>query len=424
MPDPYREAVRTLSDRIVEAQKPIKVLSAINWDDEIKAKFFAADFKEQPEIDKAYYDGRKIKMDADATRSELRQIEADLVRQLGPVAPAGILMRFMCEQFRLTIDMLQARGTEQFSTMSSLLYGTPHDVFHVGGPTICDIAAQMRKVLSGMEVQTDGARDERNIPGTEAVAILRKQVDASMGPGMIEIRADDGIAADAAAGSDYIKVREDRMFSQRDLDLLEAHEAWVHVGTTANGLAQPTCTFLGKAAPRSTVTQEGLAVLTEMLNLRSHPRRLAKLMHRIEGIKAADEGASFVEVFELLRTDGLSEDESWAAAARMFRGSLPEAGPFTKDLGYSKGLVLTLLYVRLAINLGRSHRIPLLFCGKVDLLDMSTLHDLEEEGLVDAPKFVPPPFNDLPALASTLSLGGFMRELDWGRLEADYSKLI
>jgi hypothetical protein len=161
-----------------------------------------------------------------------------------------------------------------------------------------------------------------------------------------------------------------------------------------------------------------------MLNLRSHPRRLAKLMHRIEGIKAADEGASFVEVFELLRTDGLSEDESWAATARIFRGSLPEAGPFTKDLGYSKGLVLTLLYVRLAINLGRSHRIPLLFCGKVDLLDMSTLHDLEEEGLVETPKFVPPPFNDLPSLASTLSLGGFMREIDWVRLEADYSKLI
>ncbi len=55
---------------------------------------------------------------------------------------------------------------------------------------------------------------------------------------------------------------------------------------------------------------------------------------------------------------------------------------------------------------------------------MSTLHDLEEEGLVETPKFVPPPFNDLPSLASTLSLGGFMRELDWGRLEADYSKLI
>jgi uncharacterized protein (TIGR02421 family) len=253
---------------------------------------------------------------------------------------------------------------------------------------------------------------------------LRAMVDASMGKGMVEVLADDGIAADAAAGSDYIKVREDRSFSQRDLDLLEAHEAWVHIGTTQNGLSQPVCTFLGKAAPRTTVTQEGLAVLTEMLNLRSHPRRLAKLMHRIEGIKAASEGANFIEVFEMMRTEGLTDDEAWAACVRIFRGSLPDGGPFTKDLGYGKGLVLTLLYVRLAINLGRSHRIPLLFCGKVDLLDMVTLHQLEEEGLVDQPRFIPPPFNDIPALASTLSLGGFTAMLDWERLETDYSSLI
>jgi uncharacterized protein (TIGR02421 family) len=219
-------------------------------------------------------------------------------------------------------------------------------------------------------------------------------------------------------------LRHDRLFSQRDLDLLEAHEGWVHVGTTLNGLAQPVCTFLGKAAPRSTVTQEGLAVLTEMVNLRSHPRRLAKLMHRIEGIEKAASGASFVEVFEVFRTEGLSEDEAWGAASRIFRGSLPESGPFTKDLGYGKGLVLTLLYVRLAIQLGRTHRIPLLFCGKVDLLDMVTLHQLEEEGIVEQSRFVPPPFDDLPALASALSLGGFNVMLDWERLEKDYSSLI
>jgi uncharacterized protein (TIGR02421 family) len=266
--------------------------------------------------------------------------------------------------------------------------------------------------------------DERSIPGTEAVVILQKACDASMGEGMVEVRPDDGIAADAAAGSDYIKVREDRMFSKRDLHLLETHEAWVHIGTTQNGLAQPVCTFLGKAAPRTTVTQEGLAVLTEMLNLRSHPRRLAKLMHRIEGIRAASEGASFVEVFELFRTDGLSEDDAWAATVRIFRGSLPDAGPFTKDLGYGKGLILTFLYVRLAIYLGRAHRIPLLFCGKVDLLDMVTLHQLEEEGLVEQPRFIPPPFDDIPSLASTLSLSGFSAMLDWSRLETDYAALI
>ena len=74
------------------------------------------------------------------------------------------------------------------------------------------------------------------------------------------------------------------------------------------------------------MTQEVWAVLTEMLNLRSHPRRLAKLMHRIEGIRAASEGANFVEVFEMFRTDDLTEDEAWAAAVRIFRGTCPTKG--------------------------------------------------------------------------------------------------
>ena len=140
----------------------------------------------------------------------------------------------------------------------------------------------------------------------------------SAGEGKIEIRTDDSIASDAAAGSDYIKMREDRFFSRRDLDLLEAHEGWVHVSTTMNGLAQPVCTFLGKAAPRTTVTQEGLAVLTEMLNLRSHPMRLAKLMRRIDAIEMAAGGATFLDVFESLRVDGLTEDDAWVTTSRVF----------------------------------------------------------------------------------------------------------
>jgi uncharacterized protein (TIGR02421 family) len=219
-------------------------------------------------------------------------------------------------------------------------------------------------------------------------------------------------------------MREDRFFSQRDIDLLEAHEGWVHVSTTMNGLAQPVCTFLGKAAPRTTVTQEGLAVLTEMLNLRSHPHRLAKLMRRIDAIDIASRGGTFLDVFEAMRTEGLSEDDAWVTTSRVFRGSVPEGGPFTKDLGYGKGLILTLIYVRMAIRLGKTGRIPLLFCGKVDLLDMAVLHELYDEDLVEAPEFVPPPFDDMPALATTLALGRFTSQLDIDRMADDYEKLF
>lgn len=422
--DTYRETVRELSDALVEAQRPIRLLSAVNWDDEIRDRFFAAGFREQPAVDADYYAGRSISLDPEATRSQLRDVESAIGARLGPLSPAATLMRFMCEQFRLTVDLIDARGTPEFSRIAALLYGSTSDVFHVGGPTVADLATTMRATLEANSVAIDGIRDDRTIPGDRAAALLQAQLDTSVGPGVIDVREDDGIASDAAAGSDYIKVRSDRSFSQRDIDLLEAHEGWVHVATTLNGLAQPVCTFLGKAAPRTTVTQEGLAVLTEMLNNRSHPRRLAKLMRRIEAIRLAEEGATFLDVFHACRDDGISDDDAWVITSRVFRGSTPTDGPLTKDLGYGKGLILTLMYVRMAIRFGRTDRIPMLFCGKVDLLDLPALHLLEDEGIVEAPAFIPPPFDDLPALATTLSLGRFTSQLDVDRLSSDYQSVF
>lgn len=420
--DTYRSTIKDLSDRLVAAQRPIKVLSAVNWDDEIRDRFFASGFKEQPVVDRDYYLRREIRLDHDRTRAELSEIGSDISACLDEDDPTRRLMLFIVEQFVRTVEMIEHRGTSRFSELSGELYGTPFDTFHAGGPKVCDLSATIRKTMEANAHHLEASVDDRDIPGAEAVSLLRKQLDSSVGPGRIEVLVDDKIASDAAAGSDYIKMREDRFFSQRDIDLLEAHEGWVHVSTTLNGLDQPVCTFLGKAAPRTTVTQEGLAVLTEMLNLRSHPRRLAKLMRRIDAIRLAWEGATFVDVFEAMRTDGLSETDAWVTTSRVFRGSLPDAGPFTKDLGYGKGLILTLMYVRMAIRFGKPERIPLLFCGKVDLQDMAALHHLQEEELIEPASFVAPPFNDIPALATTLALGRFTSQLDVDALSVEYER--
>jgi hypothetical protein len=55
---------------------------------------------------------------------------------------------------------------------------------------------------------------------------------------------------------------------------------------------------------------------------------------------------------------------------------------------------------------------------------MAALHDLDEEGLVERPEFVPPPFHDLPALATTLALGRFTSQLDLERLSRDFAHLF
>ena len=92
--------------------------------------------------------------------------------------------------------------------------------------------------------------------------------------GAVRVRLSDGIVADSAAGSDYIKIRSDARFTEREVRLLEVHEGWVHLGTTLSGQNQPVCTFLSKGPPSSTITQEGLAVLMEILAFASHPGRV------------------------------------------------------------------------------------------------------------------------------------------------------
>lgn len=420
----YEETVRFLSDAIVEAQAPLRILNAIKWDEEVRDAFFAAGCREQPAIDTEWYASRDLGFDIDSIRDNFLDIELQINASLGTTSPLAQLLKQTCEQYRLTLDLLEARGTDAFGPLSAQLYGTTDDVFHAGGPTVAALADQFREALSWVSDLPIDDRDEKNIAGHEAVKLLQERLDRSMGPGKVDVVTDDGIVADAAAGSSYIKLRVDAMFSERQLEQLESHEGWVHVGTSSNGLAQPICTFLGKAPPRVNVTQEGLATLTEILSLTSHPARLLRIADRIDAIALATSGATFVDVVEHFRTNGMDEDESWQLVMRVFRGSTPTGMPFTKDLGYGKGLVLTYAYMRIAIRTGRLDRIPILFCGKVDINQMGTINGLYDEGLIDAPDFLPEVFEDVNALAAQVAFSRFLRDLDFERLAADYTPLL
>jgi uncharacterized protein (TIGR02421 family) len=244
-------------------------------------------------------------------------------------------------------------------------------------------------------------------------------------PDAVRVKLSDGIVADSAAGSDYIKIRSDARFTPREVRLLEVHEGWVHLGTTLNGLHQPVCTFLSKGPPSSTITQEGLAVITEIFAYASHPGRVRRLTNRIEGVALAEAGANFLEVFRYFQQQGYEANESYQHSMRIFRGSLPDGcGPFTKDLSYSKGFVLIYNFVRMAVRRGMTRRVPLLFCGKTNLADMKLLDQLIEEGLVAPPRFLPPAFADLHALTAWMCFSNFLNHLALKRVEYDYAGLF
>jgi uncharacterized protein (TIGR02421 family) len=238
------------------------------------------------------------------------------------------------------------------------------------------------------------------------------------------VELSDGILADASAGAERIKIHEGMMFSEREIRTFEIHEGWVHLGTTLNGLSQPICTFLSKGPPSATITQEGLAIITEVFTFASYPGRLKRLTNRITGVNMAEEGADFLDVFNFFRSQDLDEDDSYQSAVRVFRGSNPNLGPFTKDLSYSKGFILIYNYIRLAVQRGLLSQIPVLFIGKTTLEDVHILSDLIEEEIIIPPKYVPPQFQDLAALSAWMCYSLFLNKIDLQRMATDFKSML
>lgn len=422
----YRQTIRELSDRIVEAQRPIRVLDAIKWDAQVREAFFSQNFQEPPPVDRAYYEARPLGFDPEAKRTELQELGREIQRRLGRFNPVGALMLRICQEYETVVRMLKVRGLPEFSRFSQQLYGSAHDVFHIGEPTLADLAVTMTEALTNIDRSLFLEQEDKTITGEVAVDMLKARLDQVFPDPdhCIRVMLDDDIIADAAAGSDYLKIRKDALFNERDLRLLEMHEGWVHLGTTLNGSSQPVCTFLSKGPPSATITQEGLAILVEVIGFVSHPARLWRLTNRIRAVDMAEVGATFMDVFEHFREQGYLELDSYNNAVRVFRGSTPTEGPFTKDITYSKGFVLTYNYIQLAVRRGLLDRVQLLFCGKTTLEDMRTLAQLVDEGIVIPPRYLPPLFTDLNALTAWMCYSNFLAHLDLKRIEADYALLL
>jgi len=420
----FLDHARVLSDRLVQLQAPIRILDAVNWDRSIKERFFQQKAERNPEIEKSYYQQKQLGFSPADLRLQLAELQRDIVRQLGRLSPVSQLMTRACREYRDVVRMIEARGTEEFHELSVELFGHPDDVFHANEPSLAELATMLQSPLDTLLASDALPEEKKDIDAATAVEMLQGQLRESMAGINVNVMLSDGIVSDAAAGSDRIKLNQDVKFSQRELDILEVHEGWIHIGTTQNGLQQPYLTCLSKGTPSATITQEGLAVLTEVITLRSTPRRLAKLVSRIHATALAADGAEFVEVYRALLQQGIKEDEAYTLAQRVFRGSTPTGKPFTKDLAYIRGFVLVYNLIRVAVQLGKIDRLPLLLAGKLAVDDFRLICELADSGMIQQPTFVPPHFKDLRGLATWLSVGRFLGDFSFAQLENDYRPLI
>ena len=207
----------------------------------------------------------------------------------------------------------------------------------------------------------------------------------------------DDIAAKAAAGIDGVRIKRGVRFSRRDLAQLEFHEGHVHVATALNGRAQPVMSFIGYPSPRTTGTQEGLAVLTEFLTQSTSIERMRRLADRTLAIKMAEDGADFCDLYQFFLAHGHDELAAFDCARRVCRGGLVEGGaPFTKDVCYLDGLLRVTNFLRVALVKGHLEYVPLFFAGKIEVEDVPLFGRLRARGDCAAarapPRLGPRPF--------------------------------
>jgi uncharacterized protein (TIGR02421 family) len=251
------------------------------------------------------------------------------------------------------------------------------------------------------------------LPAAPFAQRLQRAVDAYFVDDPVKVVVDNNLSSKAIAGTTRIRVRGSAVFTELDFDQLYHHEALVHVGTAINGRRQTNLKSLGLAAPRTTRTQEGLAVFAELATRSIDIDRLRRLALRILALRRALDGADFIECFKFFLDAGQDERESYKSAQRIFRGGdVRGRVAFTKDSAYLKGLMETHVLLNVAIRDNQPQIVERLFAGRLTISDAITLAPHFDSGFLKRPHYTPPWARDTRRLAASLAYSSFMMNVN------------
>lgn len=421
----YQLRVKTLSDQLIELQRPIRILDAIKWPASAQAQFLAADGSRMPDVDQAYYQRIKLDFDPDQLRDRFLGLRRDVRRSLGRKDGLGGILCDTIDQYLLVIELLRTRGTVDFGRHSRELYGSARDHLRGDRKSLRQLGEKLCEIFSLPAAEHLVRPYLKHISAPAAVDILQQRLGNYFQPGDIRVILSDGIVSDAAAGGDYIKINQDAEFTEFDLQVLEVHEGWVHVGTTLNGRRQPWASWLSVGSPRVTACQEGLAVLMETLTFSSYPRRALKVSDRVVAVDMAEQGADFIEVYRFFCERDMPRKDAYKITQRVFRGGTLRGGSvFTKDLSYLRGFVENVNFIRSAIHSGVPEILPMLFVGKVTLDDIPTLYQHYLEGTIAGPHYIPAMFRDLNGLYVWFGFASGISVINMARVQKHFHSLF
>ena len=331
---------------------------------------------------------RPLEDDTVVAGKRLQAIDVDHVED-----PAlATLLRAKHREVQLQLEMLDARGSEEFLPLSIELYGTVSR----------SLLATARQILE--EVDADAGEEGPWLDAEAVAKAVQAELDRyrAFAPDIeshVEIR--EGSTGVMVSNGDVLVAPTCRVSVDR-VEALLHHEVGTHVVTHVNGAHQPLHVLASGLAGHDE-TQEGLAVLAEHLVGGLTPARIRQLAGRVVAVHELVEGASFEEVHDALLAQGIPTRQAFAITIRVFR-----SGGLTKDAIYLRGLV------ELIEHVVSERDIEVLWLGKMPLTAVPLVRALHDRGaLHDAllrPRYLDDPIaqerldrlNDVRSLAELL----------------------
>lgn len=265
------------------------------------------------------------------------------------------------------ISLVRDRETPPFLHSSLQIYGAVEDTLIGTAKRILSQSSQRPSQPHHLDATTFAEA------AAKEVGLLKRQ-DPSFRQG-VSVRED---TSGLLVSNGNLFIGQDAIVGAHRLDAAIQHEVGTHMLTYHNGAQQPL-QLLRTGLAGYDALQEGLAVLAEYLVGGLETNRLRQLAARVLAAKSVQDGADFIETFELMREMAdMPARSAFLTTMRVHRG-----GGFTKDAVYLRGLQE--LLTRLAEGLDHER----LLIGKLGFDQLSLVDEMVWRGILKAPALRP-----------------------------------
>jgi len=393
--DSLVEILKEASDIFRFCSKRTKILSYLSWDKSVYEEFQKSKFQKLPKP--AYSIPLESLQEA---REHLKPLQAKIQGD----HPVLEWLRKTYKSYELGIELLSSIKTPRFFEISSQLYGHSRTKLARSTVTHLELSHKIRERMS-ISALNDLDESWKQIEAEKFAKKLQTRIDQRDPNIPVKVELSDAIASKVIAGQNRVRIRKNATFSNLDIRSIWNHEIETHCLTAHNGSLQENYPALAAGGPRTTQTQEGLAVFFEIYGHSMSQNRFLILCDRIDGVRMAEDGASFLDVFRWYQQSFETPYEAFLATQRIFRGATVDGKyPFTKDIVYLAGLLSVYGYIQAATASQNRILLESLVSGRIALEDVSIVAWLRTRGIFTPPVLIPDWLRNWEALLSFFSI--------------------